>query len=377
MPNVNVKICIAFIIILSISSLFNIFATDADQLAEDLDLNDVVKQLNEYVGNLNLENIANSFLKGETPEYSEFKSGVVSTLKEAISSAISDVIYLLIFITVVAVITSVTLEKNNTFSKSVAVICMFVVLSILLAIFTKVLNIAKDTLMLEMNIVQIVSPFLMSMLLLTGAVSTVSLIQPLLLLVIQIINFSISYIVVPLITLSVVFSVITNMSENINMKKVGTMCSKSALWINGILLALFLAIASIETIVTTSLDSITVKTTQSAVSSVIPVVGRFVSDSVEFIFGATELIGKTGGAIAIIALVIVVISPVIKIMIIILATNFVIVVAEAINVEESIVKLIADFCDIYKDILGILISTSVIFIISISIAINIFGKVVN
>ena len=76
----------------------------------------------------------------------------------------------------------------------------------------------------------------------------------------------------PLITISVVLNIITNISDSISLERVCKLSNKTALWINGILLTLFLGATGLQTAVSTSIDNITIKTTQTAVSSVIPVV---------------------------------------------------------------------------------------------------------
>ena len=67
----------------------------------------------------------------------------------------------------------------------------------------------------------------------------------------------------------------------------------------------FLTILSIETNLTTSVDSLAVKTTQSAVSNFVPVVGKFFSDSFESVVGASKIISNVGGTLGIIAIIVV------------------------------------------------------------------------
>ena len=72
---------------------------------------------------------------------------------------------------------------------------------------------------IQSSIVQIVSPFLMSLLILTGAVTTVGIVEPAILLIVQLISFSVNYVIMPLITVTIVFSIITSISEKIDLEK--------------------------------------------------------------------------------------------------------------------------------------------------------------
>jgi len=118
----------------------------------------------------------------------------------------------------------------------------------------------------------VVSPFMMGILILTGAITTSGLLEPIILLLVSTMGFCVNYVIIPLITISVVFNIITNMSDAVNLGKFSKFSNKMALWMNGIFLAIFLAVAGIQTTVSTSVDNITIKTTQAAVSGTIPVV---------------------------------------------------------------------------------------------------------
>lgn len=105
--------------------------------------------------------------------------------------------------------------------------------------------------------------------------------------------------------------------------------------------------------------------------------GKFVSDSVEFVMGASEIIGKTAGVLALVAIAAVTLSPIIKIFVVIVATSVISAIAESLNVDEKIVKLIDGFCSVYKTMMGVLVGTSITFVISIAVIISLMGKIVS
>ena len=52
-------------------------------------------------------------------------------------------------------------------------------------------------------------------------------------------------------------------------------------------------------------------------------------------------------------------------------------IADSINTDKTIVKLLDKFSDVFKTMLGVLISTSITFIISISVMMSLIGKVIE
>ena len=119
-----------------------------------------------------------------------------------------------------------------------------------------------------------------------------------------------------------------------------------------------------ETTVTKSIDNVYFKTTQNIVSDVVPVVGQFLSDSLDTVLGATELIGKVGGAVALITVILLVSVPLIKIIIVVVLYKLLSAFSEPINEDITISTFIDSFTKTYKDMLGILIGIIVLFVMS-------------
>ena len=155
------------------------------------------------------------------------------------------------------------------------------------------------------------------------------------------------------------------------------MFSGSAIWVVGVLFTLFLGVLSLESSVSSSVDSLTVKTTQAAVSNFVPVVGKFFSDSFETVVGATKIIGKTGGVVGIIAIILVAAIPIIKLASIVAIYNILNTLIEPIYADEKVSKYISNFTDVYKNMLGILIGIVILFIISTGIILNLVSKIVT
>ena len=127
--------------------------------------------------------------------------------------------------------------------------------------------------------------------------------------------------------------------------------------------------------VTTSVDTLAIKTTQAAVSNFVPVVGKFFSDSLETVVASTKIISKTGGILGIIVIIILALIPVIKISAIMLFYKILSALIEPICADKDISEYIGTFANVYQTILGILIGISILFVISIGIILNLSGSV--
>jgi stage III sporulation protein AE len=92
------------------------------------------------------------------------------------------------------------------------------------------------------------------------------------------------------------------------------------------------------------------------------VVGKFLADSLETVLGATELVGKVGGTLSIISAILITLVPVIKIAIIAFVYKVISSICQMVNNNKALGNVIDFFASIYKDMLGIIIGTMVIFI---------------
>ena len=129
--------------------------------------------------------------------------------------------------------------------------------------------------------------------------------------------------------------------------------------------------------VTTSIDEVTVKTTQAAVSNLVPVVGKFVSDSLEVVMGASEIIGKSAGMIGILVIIVGALIPIIKIMLSSFMCFILSAVSELLNTDRKITDLCESMSKQYKTLLGIMVGVIVTFVIGIGVIINLMGKVAS
>ena len=131
---------------------------------------------------------------------------------------------------------------------------------------------------------------------------------------------------------------------------------------------------SLEGTLSSGVDGVASKTTKAAVSTLVPVVGKIMGDTVDSIIGCTNILKNSVGVIGIIIIIGIIAVPTIKILIMWFSFKLMAVVCEPVS-DEKIVKLFEQIADSYKIMLAILISVSAMFIISITLVIKITNSV--
>lgn len=325
------------------------------------------------ISEFNISDFSNDLISGRGIGYNKIFQNIISLLGKEIFISLKSAILILIIILLMAILNGI--NENSQILNIVYLVCFIAIASITIGNFTQIISMFKNTSDILSKIVQIVSPFLIAILIGTGAITSTGLIQPLILFMASLIGFIITYIIIPCISVSVALNVISSMSDNFKFNELSKMFSKYAIWIIGIVLTLFLGILSLETTLSASVDSLTVNVTQAAFSNFIPVVGKFFSDSLETVIGTSKIIGKTGGVVGIVSMIVISSVPIIKIASVCIVYYLLAAISEIVCKEEKIKKYIKGFGDVYKTLLGILIGINILFIISIGIIINLCGKI--
>ena len=84
----------------------------------------------------------------------------------------------------------------------------------------------------------------------------------------------IQHILIPIVFIIVVFSIISKISEKVQIEKLSKCMKSGVVWILGVILTIFVGVVSLEGTLSSSIDGITAKTAKAAISSLIPVVRK-------------------------------------------------------------------------------------------------------
>ena len=118
------------------------------------------------------------------------------------------------------------------------------------------------------------------------------------------------------------------------------------------------------------IDGITAKTAKSAVSTIIPVVGKVLGDVVDSVLGCGVILKNAIGLIGVIIVIGICITPIIKIATMCIMYSLASAVVQPIA-DDKIVKVLDEMGGVFKLLLGILCSLSVMLIVGITLVIKI------
>lgn len=368
------KLFIAIILIILILSPIKVQATNENIIetqSEELNLDNFINETENIVGeDINLENIFSESIQGKSSKNTIINAiGVIlgKELKESITMIIS----ILLIIIVHGILRSVSENLGNEQTGKIGYFIQIIILiTILMKIYTDILNVVKESIETISSFVYMLIPVFISLTISTGNITTATATQSAILLGTNIITRLINQLVIPVVIIATVIGIISNISEEIHMNKLAKYMKSAIIWILCVFLTIFTCILTMESNLTQGVDQLTSKTTKTAVSTFVPVVGKILGDAVESVLGCSNIIRNAVGAVGTIAIILIGLMPLIRIGITMLFFYFAGGLAEIVS-DKKIVYVLEQMGDSCKVLLAAIATVMVMLIIGITISMRV------
>ena len=236
--------------------------------------------------------------------------------------------------------------------------------------FTEIIKLVQETANNLVGFINVLIPLLLTLMVYTGSITTSTVLEPIILFISNFTGNIIANVLIPVVLIIVVFSIISKISERIQIEKISKFLKSSVVWFLGIVLTIFVGVVSLEGTLSSSVDGITAKTAKAAVSSVIPVVGKVLGDVVDSVLGCGVILKNAVGFIGVIVIIGICIMPIIKIGTLSVIYSLASAIVQPVA-DEKIVKLLDEMSGVFKLLLAILCSLSIILIIGITMVVRI------
>lgn len=236
--------------------------------------------------------------------------------------------------------------------------------------FASVINLIKESIQNLVGFSNSLIPILITLMLATGCITSAGIIQPLLMFIITFIGNIISSILLPIVLVATVLSIISKVSDKVQIDKIAKFLKSSVVWVLGIVLTIFVGVLSLEGSLTSGVDGITAKTAKAAVSNVVPVVGKILGDAVDTVIGCSNILKNAVGLVGVIVILCICIMPILKLAVLSFAYKATSAICQPIA-DKKIVELLEQIGDTFKILLAMIVSISVMLMIGITLVIKI------
>ena len=320
---------------------------------EDIDINLIFNQA--LTGNVDNQKITK---KGFNLFINEFKTSL---------KTITSILTIIIIHTILKSISENL--KDDSIGKIIYYAEYIAIVTVIMTNFSSIINEVSKTTNNLVGFMNSLIPILISLMLYTGNIATTTILEPIILFTINFIGNLINQILIPITLIIGVLSIVSKIGDKVEIEKLTKFFNKTIIWILGIILTIFVGIISLEGTLSTSVDGITAKATKAIVSNTIPIVGKILGDAVDTVLGCGIILKNALGFLGVIMILGISIMPIIKLSVLTITYKILAGISEPIA-DKKIVNLLEQIGDIFKILLAILCSISVMIIIGTTLVIK-------
>ena len=345
-----------------------------EEQKESFGISDFLKETKKYGGEFlegtDISEMLNSAILGKIDNNQIYKK-IFKIFGTEIKKSITTLISILIIAVLHSILKAISDNlENDNISKIIYYAQYVLIVTIIMSNFTEIIKMIKDTASNLVGFMNALIPILITLMTYTGSIVTGGLLQPIILFMINFLANTIQNILIPLVLITAALSIISKISEKVQITKITKFFKSSITWFLGIALTIFVGVVSLEGTLSSSIDGITAKTAKAAVSSIIPVVGKVLGDVVDSVLGCGVILKNAVGIVGIIVVIGICIAPVIKLGTLTIIYNLAAGIIEPVA-DGKIVKLLEEMGGIFKLLFAILCTLSVMLIIGVTLVVKI------
>lgn len=349
-------IVMVLIVFLSNSSYANDNQTIIEQ-QEEFKIQDFIKNAEKFTGeffeDIDINEILNDAIKGEVDNSTLLKK-ILNILGKEVTTNIKSLVSILAIILIHSILKSISESlENNNISKLIYYVQYILIVTVIMSNFTDIIKLVQDTTGNLIGFMNALVPLLITLMMYTGSITTSSVVEPIILFMINFIGNIIQNLIIPFVLVLTSLVIISKISDKVHIDKLSKFFKSGIVWFLGIVLTVFVGVVSLEGTLSSSVDGITAKTTKAVVSSAIPVVGKILGDAVDTVLGCGIVLKNAVGLVGVVIVIGICIMPILKLFVLSVSYKLLSTVVQPIA-DEKIIDLLEQIGDIFKIFLGIL-----------------------
>jgi stage III sporulation protein AE len=337
------------------SSLKKYYSKDAEQLFPQFDPQKIVSEA----------------AKGD------FKFSIPELINRILKYLLNEIFLnadILIKIIILAVLCAVLKNLQNSFlSESVGelafFVCYIVIVSVLMVSFSSAMKMCMSIIDTMVNFMHSIIPLLITLLISTGSISSAGIMQPLLIMLVEIGATVIKNYFIPIIFFVTILNIVNNISDKVQLTKLSGFLKQICTWGLGLILTIFIAVVSIQGSMGAVVDGVTSKTAKFALGAFVPVVGKYLADAADTVVGCTLVIKNASGLAAMVGIIVICLAPLLKILALIILYKLASAMIEPIS-DKKITNCLSDMASTLTYILGVTSAVAIMFLLAITVVIS-------
>lgn len=312
--------------------------SDGDSIEQEIGnsvdnvLNDVdFSGLEELVDNLGREVFNNNsfrdyvlkIINGEELLGVDF---VFDTIKKTVAKTFKNILSPLLLVLVIVLICNMFNNIKSKVISGVGEVIYFICFSIIVLIISKllsgVISDARGALLNLRSQMNSMFPVLLTLMGTMGGDMSIKVYSPMFAFLSNTISNIFLIVLLPLFSVSLILSIVGNLSENTKLEKLNGFIFSLFKWVIGVVFAVYMGFMSINGMIAGASDGISIKATKYAIKNYIPLLGGYISEGFEAVKAGALLVKNATGFVGILLLIATIIAPIVILAVLELGLKF-------------------------------------------------------
>ncbi|OAA83305.1 stage III sporulation protein AE [Clostridium ljungdahlii] len=343
--------------------------SEKEQIEKFYDYITNMKTKNEVLKDIDVRDYVKDFLKtgsGNTSFKKIIPALAMYGVRE-VAASLKLLVLLIVISLICALLTNLQRAFNGEQLSNIAYFaCYSLIIIIMARSFYISVDIARSTIKEMTDFMVALIPILITLVAAVGGFVEASIMDPIVIGAITISANLFMDVIIPIISMSFVLQFVNNLSSEYKIDKLTKLLNQVALWAQGIIMTVFIGIITVRGITSKTIDEVTAKTAKFAVDNFVPIVGKSLSDAISTVAGYSILLKNALSSLGLVIIVAILLFPVIKLLIIVVAYKLTAALIEPIS-DGRLVNCINSAGSSIVLIMACLICVSVMFFIMICI----------
>jgi len=371
-------IIFAFLFKMNIFKNNDVFAETSDNIEEKL--NDKTEDILDEIDFSELENELNDLnislfdgldfkgyilkvVKGDDDlSFDKLKGVIIDIIKSDVKGLLMPLILIFIIVLLCNVFKNFKSNKISGVSEVIYLICFSLVVIIISSLLSNSISSAKESVFSVKRKMNIIFPILLSLITAIGGVVSVKAYTPILSYLTETISSVFVYVLLPLFTLSLILSIVGNLSNNKKLDKLNLFVKSLFKWIIGVVFAVFISFVTLKGIIAGAKDGLSIKATKYAIKNYVPILGGYISEGFEIVKAGSLLIKNATGFVSILLLFSIMLKPILSVGLIQLSLKLLAGLIEPIG-DLKTSALISDVSKSLRLLIAILVGVALMYFI--------------
>lgn len=351
---------------------------------EDIDyqslqsLSNKIQHADGFVPDISIKSIIENYKKGKGSgiSISVIADSLAAYGLNEVKANIKLLMELIVLSLICGILKNIQSSFENEGTGQIAFYACYLLISVLIIkSAVSVTSIGRDTVDSMLEIINSMIPPLMMLIAASGGITAAASIDPAVLFAAKLTGDLIRGVIIPAAMFTVMLSVVNNMNSDIKLKKLEGLLKQCSIWLLSLILTVFGAFIGIRSSMGETLDQVSLKTAKFAVDSLVPIVGKCLSDAVATVAGYAALLKNAVSLFGLIILALACIFPLLKILIIVLVYKLAGAIIEPVS-DNRISECLNSAGNSLMIVFAAVLSTALMFFIIITIIIS-TGKLIN